>query len=114
MEKGSSIIESIKYTRELLQDPQNLVFMFPQGAIKSIYNNSIVFEAGVQKIISRSSPNLQVLFIANLLDYFSDPKPNIFMYIKKYSVENLEENSVESDYNKFYNEVLNLQKNKTA
>lgn len=109
-----SILESLEYTSELLQYSQNMVFMFPQGKINSLYNNSIHFENGVQRLIEQSERNLQVIFVANLLDYFSDSKPNLFMYIKSYLAEDLKENSTETEYNRFYNKVLKHQKSITS
>jgi 1-acyl-sn-glycerol-3-phosphate acyltransferase len=48
VKKGNrSIIESINYTIELLTDSKNLVLMFPQGKITSVYDRSIKFEKGI-------------------------------------------------------------------
>jgi hypothetical protein len=88
--------------------------MFPQGEINSLYNDSIKFEHGLQRIIEQAPDDLQVIFIANLLDYFSDPKPNLFMNIKAYLAQNLKGNLLENKYNEFYNSMLSIQKNKTS
>ena len=111
---GRGVVESLMCTKELLKDSGNMVFLFPQGEIKSMHNGSIKFKQGIDRIISKSSPDLQVLFIANFIDYFSNQKPNLFMYINKYSNSNLENGSVESTYNEFYNKVLVIQKSKTV
>lgn len=112
--KSRSIVESIIYTTKLLQNSENMVFMFPQGEINSLYNNSIKFEKGVLRIIEQCSEDVQVLFVANLLDYFSNPKLNLYIYIKSYSIKYLKEYSVETEYNKFYDSVLSLQKVKNS
>ena len=112
--KSRSIIESLDYTTELLNDSNNMVFLFPQGEIKSLYNNTMDFEKGIQRIIERSLPELQVLFMVNLPDYFSDPKPSLFTYIKSYSAKYLKDGSVESEYSIFYSWALHTQKVKIS
>ncbi|MBN1184138.1 MAG: lysophospholipid acyltransferase family protein [Bacteroidales bacterium] len=109
-----SIIESLNYTKSLLTNSQNMVFMFPQGKIHSMYNDDIKFERGVQKLIEQANNELQVLFVANLVDYFSDSKPTLFINIKKYAAKELKENKAETEYNTFYQNVLRQQKQKTS
>lgn len=112
--KSRGIIESLNYTKELLDDCQNMAFMFPQGKINSMYNDDMKFESGVQKLIEQANSDLQVLFVANLVDYFSDSKPTLFINIKKYSAKDLKENKAETEYNMFYENVLSKQKLKTS
>jgi len=80
----------------------------------SLYNNSIKFEKGVQKTIGLCADEVQVLFVANLVDCFSVSKPNLFTYIKAYTAKQLNNNAVETEYNTFYNSVLSIQKTKTS
>ena len=112
--KTRSIVESIGYTIELLSDNGNMVFMFPQGEITSMHNHAIVFEKGAQRIVDGSSDDVQVLFMANFIDYFSDPKPNVFMYLQKFPAQGLKKNQLEFHYNKFYQQALNTQKIKVS
>lgn len=112
--KTRSIAESINYTIDLLKDNRNMVLMFPQGEITSMHNHSIRFEKGAQRIIDSCSDDLQVLFIANFIDYFSDPKPNVCIYLQKFSAQELKENSAELQYNIFYNQALNTQNKKVS
>ena len=112
--KTRSIVESIGYTIELLRDNGNMVFMFPQGEITSMHNHDIKFEKGAQRIVDGSSDDVQVLFMANFIDYFSDPKPNLYMYLQKLSGQELKESTVESAYIKFYIQSLNTQKIKVS
>jgi hypothetical protein len=101
--KGSrSIIETLKYTNELLSDNKNLVLMFPQGSIQSIYNVNIKFEKGIEKILKVNSGKVQLLFIANLVDYFSMEKPILYMYFKEFPAKEYSINEIEREYNTFY------------
>lgn len=109
-----SIIESINYTLNILQKNENMVFMFPQGEIKSMHEHNVKFEKGINRIIESCDEDIQVLFVANLVDYFSTPKPNLYMYIKSETIIDLKNQGIEKVYNTFYDKVLNLQKMKTS
>ncbi len=90
-----SIVETIQYTSELLKNNQNMVLIFPQGKIQSLYNQKFVFEKGVEAILKRTDNEIQIVFVANLIDYYSHEKPSLFMYIEEmkgedYSIENIE------------------------
>lgn len=109
-----NIIESINYTIEILSHGENMVFLFPQGQIHSIYNNSIAFEKGIERIIKNISPETQVIFVVNMLDYFSDAKPNLFICIKSYLAKEFQQFNVEYEYNNFYTQVIDIQKTKVS
>ena len=84
--------------------------MFPQGELHSIYDDNIKFEIGAQRIIDRSDDFLQVVLVANFIDYFSDSKPNLFMNIKTFEAKDLRWNLLEKEYKHFYASSLNEQK----
>ncbi|MEJ5244864.1 MAG: lysophospholipid acyltransferase family protein [Bacteroidota bacterium] len=90
---------SLNYTVKLLENPQNAVFLFPQGEIQSIYTDYIYFEKGISKIINKSG-NIQVLFVCNFIEYFSCQKPSLFMYFKEWEAQNIQ--SIEADYNDYF------------
>lgn len=112
--KSRSIIESLNYTLHLLDEDQHMVFMFPQGKIHSLYNDEIIFERGVQSLIERADNDLQVLFVANLVDYFSESKPSLFINIKTHLAKELKDNRAEEAYNAFYHQILSEQKIKVS
>lgn len=112
--QSRDLVKSIDYTIELLKKTDNLVLMFPQGKIHSSYNSSIRFERGVQRIVDKSDDATQVLFVANFTDYFSDAKPNLYIYSKGYAAAFLKNGGVEKEYQLFYNLMLNNHKNKTS
>ena len=111
--KTRGVIESIQYTIDLLQENGNMVLMFPQGQINSMHNHKVNFEKGIDRIIQLIPPETQVLFVANLIDYLSDAKPNLYVYLKSVSARDVQISPVESAYNKFYTEVVNRQKIKS-
>ena len=106
--KSRSIIESLNYASELLQNKENLVLMFPQGKIQSMHQHKFIFEKGVQKIIEKTPNNIQVIFLVNIIDYFSEAKPHLNLNVKEYEgswgIKNIEE-----AYNSFYKSCINRQ-----
>ncbi len=112
--KSRNIIESLNYSIELLQQPENLVLMFPQGQIHSMHNDIVHFEKGVERIIQNVSPETQIIFVANLVDYFSDSKPNLYIYIKPFLAKDIQQSDLETEYNGFFRQVLNSQKAKIS
>ncbi len=112
--KSKSIIESINYTIELLNKPRNMVFMFPQGKINSIYNDNIEFEQSIERIIKNTQTDNQVIFMVNMIDYFSKSKPSLYIQYKTLTIDYLQDKSIEYEYRKFYKEVLDKQKIKIS
>ncbi|HEY9123700.1 MAG TPA: lysophospholipid acyltransferase family protein [Bacteroidales bacterium] len=112
--KSREVVKSIDYTAELLHNQENIVLMFPQGKIHSAYNNDIHFEKGVQHIVNKSPDDMQVLFVANFTDYFSDAKPHLYIYHEAYPALFLKKNDIEKEYNQFYTRVLNKHKIKAS
>ncbi len=103
-----SVVESLNYTAELLSDNRNMVLLFPQGKITSIYDQTLIFEKGVEHILKKVEGKVQIIFMANLVDYFSDEKPSLFIYLREYdSVEHNTER-IQEDYNRFYSECISV------
>jgi 1-acyl-sn-glycerol-3-phosphate acyltransferase len=103
VKKGSrSIIETLSYTNEILSDKGNFVLMFPQGEIQSVYNRVIRFEKGIERIIKDNLGKIQVIFLANLVDYFSEEKPTLFIYVKELETDEITLEAIEKEYNTFY------------
>lgn len=112
--KSRSIVDSINYSIELLKQPENLVLMFPQGQIHSLYHNKVTFEKGIERIVHNIAPDTQILFVANLIDYLSDSNPNLFIYLKTFLAKDFHQSNTEGEYNKFYEQVINTQKAKIS
>ncbi|MBN2745796.1 MAG: lysophospholipid acyltransferase family protein [Bacteroidales bacterium] len=104
-----SIVESLQYTREILNNPENMVFMFPQGKIHSIYEQKIDFEKGIERVIAGKENDIQIVMICNLVDYFSQPKPELSIFFKENGRDNSAKN-LQSEYQSFYSQSIELQK----
>ena len=100
--KSRSIIESIDYTAELLSNKQNMVILFPQGKIESIYTRNFQFESGIERILGKIGNEIQIVFMVNLVDYFSNRKPGLFMYLSEYQKNDFDTKTIQAEYNAFY------------
>ncbi len=122
-----SLIKSIDYTVELLKNTKNLVLLFPQGILESNHVNRIRFKKGIdriadklknyhsshiannQRVIPNQIPlNITTLFIAGFIDFYSNKKPSINIYVSNYDFLNQAED-IENDYNLFYAKARKLQ-----
>jgi 1-acyl-sn-glycerol-3-phosphate acyltransferase len=110
--KSKSIVESLKYTSELLSNSKNMVLLFPQGKIQSIYTPSIQFEKGIDHILKRANGNIQVLFLVNMVDYFSNTKPTLYMYFQEFNCAGYMSGKAQTDYDSFYAQCTREQTNK--
>lgn len=107
IKKGSrSIIETIDYTAGLLSDRKNIVLLFPQGEIQSMHVPEINFEKGIEHIIRKVNNKLHIVFLVNIIDYFSEQKPGLYMYFKEYQRESFSTEVLQQEFNLFYNEAV--------
>jgi hypothetical protein len=79
--------------------------MFPQGKITSLYQYSVDFEKGLERVLQKCKNPIQIVFLVNLTEYFVNPKPTLFMHIQSYEGDN-DFTAVQTAYNAFYHSVL--------
>jgi 1-acyl-sn-glycerol-3-phosphate acyltransferase len=107
IKRGSrSVIETIEYTAELLSDKRNMVLLFPQGEIMSMHAASMRFEKGVEYIIKKTDGKIHLIFLVNLIDYFSSQKPGLYMYFREYTGVDFSTEKLEKEFNLFYTECI--------
>jgi hypothetical protein len=76
--------------------------LFPQGEIQSIYTDYFKFENGLKYILANKKTDIQLIFNINLVDYFSDQKPSLTVYFKKYDLQKSKSlKDIEADFNHF-------------
>ncbi|MDR6942396.1 1-acyl-sn-glycerol-3-phosphate acyltransferase [Mucilaginibacter pocheonensis] len=80
---SKDIIESLNYASELLNDPQNLVLIFPQGKLYSNYIDDVRFDKGVLRIMQKAQGKFQLIFASTFIQYFKHKKPTATVYLKK-------------------------------
>jgi len=116
VKKGSrSIIETLGYTAELLRNKKNLVLMFPQGKIESMHNQTIRFEKGIEYVLKKVGGKVQILFLVNLIDYFSNHRPGLYMYLREYNGTDFTSETLQKEFNRFHAECVaeNLSKSES-
>lgn len=100
--KGSrSVLESLDYASELLNNINNLVLIFPQGEIQSSHVKRFSFEKGVSRVIAKKNSNTTILFLVTLQDYFSNKKPSLYCYYREVEGDN-DIVQIARKYNEFY------------
>jgi len=107
---SKSIIETLDYTRQLLTNKNNLVLMYPQGEIQSMHEPDFKFERGLEHILKKIENPVQVVFMVSLVDYFSNPKPGLFLYLKEFDGMDFKTESILLKFNKFYADCVEKQK----
>ncbi|MCD7900171.1 MAG: lysophospholipid acyltransferase family protein [Bacteroides sp.] len=108
--QSRDIIESLQYCMELLNDKNNLVLIFPQGKIESIYTPYLYFEKGLNYLIQHIKNNIQVIFNVNLIDYFSHKQPSLTIYFQKYNfLHSPDIRNIEKDFNDYFHQCKCLQ-----
>lgn len=80
--QSRDMLLSLDYAAELLDDPQNLVLIFPQGKLYSNFVNTIQFEKGITRIIEKAEGKFQILFAATFIQYLKHKKPTVTVYLK--------------------------------
>lgn len=107
---AKSIIKSLDYAGELLDDPENLVLIFPQGELNSLHVPNISFEKGVSRIIASSKKQFQYIFAAILIDYFDQRKPHVNVHLQNWEAQEYASLQViKSAYNKHFESAIKQQ-----
>jgi 1-acyl-sn-glycerol-3-phosphate acyltransferase len=107
---SKSIIETLDYTRQLLTNKNNLVLMYPQGEIQSMHEPVFKFERGLEHILKKIENPVQVVFMVSLVDYFSNPKPGLFLYLKEFDGMDFKTETILLKFNRFYADCVEKQK----
>ncbi|SDC72222.1 lysophospholipid acyltransferase family protein [Williamwhitmania taraxaci] len=107
-----SVIESLNYTVDLLNDSSNMVAIFPQGEIESAYTSTFRFEKGLQFVLNRSTSQTPIclVFMVTLVDYYSHRKPSLTIAVEEYKdFGTADAASVEDAYNEFFQRTIQRQ-----
>ncbi len=105
-----SALESIQYTAEILSDPGNLVILFPQGEIHSIYDRPAHFESGWFHLFRYLNNPIQIIFYITLFDYFSNRKPELHFYLYDCAYDGKSNQELNDEFNRCLQESIEFQK----
>lgn len=103
-----SIVETIRYTASLLENPGNMVLMYPQGKIHSVYDTGFLFQPGLEKIHQLCKREFQTVFFAAMVDYGSFALPTLRMRLEEYHGD-FSRQQLQDAYRGFYQKSLTQQ-----
>lgn len=75
------MIKSLQYAAGLLDNPENLVVVFPQGELISNHTTEIKVEKGVERLIKNIKGPCQIVYNCALIDYFESLKPSVYFHL---------------------------------
>ncbi|MDA3818671.1 MAG: lysophospholipid acyltransferase family protein [Prolixibacteraceae bacterium] len=101
-----SVVESLNYSVELLNDENNSVVIYPQGKFSSFVAPGFKFKTGIEKILNKCKP-VQILFYTAFVDYFSNRKPTVFLYLGEVEFQRYGLEELSTKYRSFYMQSLN-------
>lgn len=73
-----SVMESLRYTSGLLDDPARLVVIYPQGEIETYNKRPLTLEPGILLALKKTSREVNVLPVFFRIEYFERRKPDIW------------------------------------
>lgn len=128
--KKRTVLESLGYAAALLEKPENLVVIYPQGKIHAMSDHRIRFEKGIERVLEKCGEEVQVVFSVVLVDYFEHAKPTVWYYLEEWEgmtideqglsraesreLSNKEVERIEEAYNRFYRSCLAEHRQRTA
>ena len=106
---SKGMLQSLTYAARLLDDPDNLLLIFPQGKLYSNFMDVIPFETGLSQIVAQSSKNFEYIMAASFIEYFDHSKPSVNVYLKSAVISGEDINTLKNVYNQHYNQSKQLQ-----
>jgi hypothetical protein len=101
------LLKSLHYAKGLLQNPGNVVTIYPSGEIISQHQQHFSFQQGFARLAG--DPGLQIAFAVVLTDYFSEARPGICIYVENFRGEKTAK-AIENAYHTFYQSCILKQK----
>lgn len=77
----ATVNESLAYAAELLNEPGNVLLLYPQGKIESNHVDFINIKNGIAEIVPRIKGNCQLIWSSNLIDYYEGIKPSLYCHL---------------------------------
>lgn len=97
----SSSVSSIKYSLELLSNPENSIVIFPQGEIEPYEKRPVTYQKGVETLCNKSQTGFDIIPIAFKIYYTNEKLPSILVRCGKLSTSDevkLNPSALENDF----------------
>ncbi len=75
------MLKSMQYAALQLDNPENAVTVFPQGALESNHSSEIRIEKGISYLVKNIKGNCQIVYAATFVDYFESFKPTAYFHL---------------------------------
>jgi len=102
--RSRDILQALNYAAELLNYPDNLVLIYPQGKLYSNFSEEIAFEKGVLRIMEQAVDKFQLLYATTFIENFNHKKPTANVYLRaeaQNSFDNI--TALQQNYQQHYN-----------
>ena len=96
----SSLLTTVKYTRELLKHPDNLAVIYPQGTIEPFEKRPLTIKKGLKLFIENMLNEIVVVPAAFKIQFFNEKKPSVIVRFGKI----LKAETICSDFQLYLNE----------
>jgi hypothetical protein len=98
-------LNSLAYTTEILNDPKNLVTIYPTGVMLTQHQQTLNFQSGIDRIVKGKTEHIAIVLAVLLVDYFGFARPEVRIYLKNYTGERTVE-ALEKAYHSFYQSCI--------
>ncbi len=106
------MFKSMQYAALQLNNPENLVNVFPQGSLESNHSTEIKVEKGISYLVKNIKGNCQIIFCTVLIDYFESFKPTAYFHLLDCGTnDNFDLGRLTKQINDFQRETLENQIN---
>ncbi|GAB2705014.1 hypothetical protein GCM10027037_33350 [Mucilaginibacter koreensis] len=102
IKNSREMLISLQYAAELLQDPNNLVLIFPQGKLYSNFVNEVHTEKGLMKVVQPASGRFQYVLAATFVENFQHKKPSVYTYLSSSEIAVTDINQLQQLYQQHY------------
>ncbi|MGZ3755299.1 MAG: 1-acyl-sn-glycerol-3-phosphate acyltransferase [Mucilaginibacter sp.] len=98
------VVASVNYAAELLQNPTNLVLLFPQGKLHSNFVTDVDFRKGALSVMEKAIHPFQLIYAATFTENFQHKKPTANVYLTQATNCIFEDIAgLNADYQQHYN-----------
>ena len=95
------MLASLNSAAELLNDPENMVLIFPQGKLHSNFADEVNFEKGLSRIMEAAAGKFHTIAAATFIENLQYRKPMASVYLKALGdVNNMQD--AQADYQQHY------------
>ena len=98
-------LDSLQYTSGILNNPKNLVAIYPTGVMLTQHQQTLHIQKGIDRIVNGETKHFAIVFVVCLVDYFGFVRPEVRIYLKNYTGVRTAE-AIEIDYNSFYQSCI--------